>query len=248
MTVDEVVRALAEAPRLLLMSDYDGTLAAIVTDPNGALPDPEALTALEDLVSLPDTVVAVVSGRPLAELRRFLDVPELILIGGHGAESDRGTDLDPGRAALLGEVVAGLEEIAGEAEGAWVEVKPTSAVLHVRQVVSGSGRLVAMALEGPGRLGGARSFTGKEVVEVSVSERDKGAAVRDLRTAHPGGLACFVGDDRTDEDAFAALTPPDIGVKVGEGDTVAEVLLPGQEDVAGFLASVAQHRRARLTR
>ena len=247
MSIGSAVVALAAAPRLLMMTDYDGTLSPLVADPRRALPDVATKSVLGELAALPDTVVAVVSGRRLSDLVAFLDVPELLLIGGHGAETGEPVELDDARRLALGRVVSELEGIAGLAEGAFVEVKETSAVLHVRQVKPDGERLRALALDGPAHIPGVRVMIGKELVELSVSEMDKGVAVTRLRARYPGGIACFIGDDVTDEDAFAALQPPDFGVKVGQGETSANLRLDGQEEVTPLLQAICRLRKERIS-
>jgi trehalose 6-phosphate phosphatase len=245
VSLETAIRSLAEADSLLVMTDYDGTLTPIVTDPDSAHIDGATASVLAELAELPDTLVAVVSGRRLADLVGFLDVRGLVLIGGHGAETGEPLIIDQDQRMSLDKVVDELEEIARLEEGAFVEVKQTSAALHVRQVANGGMRLVALALEGPGRRPGARVIIGSEVVEISVSDVDKGTAVRGLRARHPGSVACFIGDDVTDEDAFAALGPRDIGIKVGEGHTIAALRLAGQGEVRPFLEEVVALRRGR---
>lgn len=247
MSFDAAVGQLAGAPQLLMMIDYDGTLAPIVADPEMAQLDDATRRVLDEMSRLPDTLVAVVSGRRRADLVEFLDVPGLLLIGGHGAETGEPVELDDADRVTLDGVVTELERIAQLGDGAFVEVKPTSAVLHVRQVKAGGDRLKALALDGPGRIPGVRILPGKEVVEISVSRIDKGTAVRELRARHPEGIACYIGDDVTDEDAFSALDPPDIGIKVGEGETLADLRLGAQDEVMPFLQAICGRRKERIS-
>jgi trehalose 6-phosphate phosphatase len=62
---------------------------------------------------------------------------------------------------------------------------------------------------------------GKEVLELAVTDADKGSALRRLRAETGAAAALYLGDDVTDEDAFRALHPGDLGVKIGTGDTAA---------------------------
>ena len=239
--IDDAARLLAAADPLLLMSDFDGTLAPIAAHPDLAIADPQATGALRDLASLPRTMVAVISGRGRDDLRRLLaEVPGLVLIGGHGAERGAPVSIGDDQRATLDAVVAALEALAAGAVGAFVETKATSAALHVRGTSDADGqRLSAAALRGPGRLPGVRSIEGKGIVELTVSDADKGSAVQAMRADHPGGIAVFIGDDVTDEAGFAALRPPDFGIKVGDGDTAAPLRLPDQASVGPFLEEIA---------
>src|SRR5688572_21572122 len=85
------VGRLARTPTLLVACDYDGTLSPIVDDPSKAAPLPEAVAAIRTLASLPQTTVAVVSGRALRDLATLSRLPsEVHLVGSHGSEFDVG--------------------------------------------------------------------------------------------------------------------------------------------------------------
>src|SRR5215212_719886 len=83
------LEAFVTRDRILLAFDFDGTLAPIVEDPETAEPEPLAAEAIKALAGLPRTHVAVISGRPLEQLRRLIDhLDGVALVGSHGAEID----------------------------------------------------------------------------------------------------------------------------------------------------------------
>jgi len=86
---------------------------------------------------------------------------------------------------------------------------------------------------------------GKDVVELTVLEANKGSALLELARASESEATLYVGDDVTDERAFAALDPAsgDLTVKVGDGDTVATQRVPGPEAVVELLELLVHHRR-----
>jgi trehalose-phosphatase len=220
---------LARVPRLLVASDYDGVLAPIVTDPAEAVPLPGVVEVLADLAALPGTAVAAVSGRGRADLAAVSGLPpEVLLVGGHGSEfGEDGPRLAPEQAQLRARVEAAVRELAAGRDGVRVEVKSASVVLHTRTAdreVAASA--AAAALAGPGTWPGVHATTGKEVVELSVVATHKGTAVEALRTRSGAGAVLFLGDDVTDENAFAALRDGDVGVKVGPGETAAGFRVP----------------------
>ena len=225
---------------LLLATDYDGTLAPIVGDPAAAFPDPNATTALGELAALPDTHVAIMSGRARAELERLVGpLPGVRLIGGHGAEWD---DLDATPEA--GELASRLQNVADRFPGAVVEAKPTGAAFHYRQVDDDDGALAAeAAIDAAGELA-ARVVHGKRVVELSTSNTDKGAALARLRKELAPDVTVFIGDDVTDEDAFLTLGPEDVAIKVGPGETAAAWRVADQSSVAGLLDEIVGLREA----
>jgi len=233
-----VLDSAVEARVLLVACDYDGTLAMIVDDPAAAHPDPRAIQALRDLAALPNTVVAIISGRARAHLAGFLgDIPGAVLIGGHGGEWEDGRSTPQAEALAVR-----LEVIAGGFPGATVEPKPTGAAFHYRLVDDDTAEDAASAaIVGAADLA-ARVVRGKRVVEFSISDADKGSALQRLRGEISPDVIVFIGDDVTDEDAFAALRPSDIAVKVGEGETIAAWRLPGQTDVAPLLEELSTRR------
>jgi trehalose 6-phosphate phosphatase len=242
---------IAFAPVLLVASDYDGTLAPIVTDPKRAFPHRETLVAVKKLASLPNTHVALISGRSLQDLSALTGSPSAVrMIGSHGSEFDVGfaRTLPPPTVELLGRVTAEIEAIAGRAEGVIVETKPASVAFHYRNVSSAeiAAELLDAVLHGPGAHPGVYVRRGKMVVELSVMATDKGAALDDIRTQTGASVAVYLGDDVTDEDAFKVLRGPDLAVKVGEGESSAKARLNDTAEVARFLAALAERRGAWL--
>lgn len=222
---------LARLPRLLVASDYDGVLAPIVADPALAYPLPAGTTALGRLAGLPGTTVALVSGRSRADLARLTRgrLPAAVeLVGSHGSElAGSHVRLDPDQVALRDRLAGALAEIIKEQPGVWVEDKPVSLAMHTRPAPPEVGTAVrAAVLAGPGSWPGVHVTTGKEVVELAVAAADKGVAVRALREAAGADAVLFLGDDVTDENAFAVLSGPDVGVKIGPGDTTARFRVP----------------------
>jgi trehalose 6-phosphate phosphatase len=227
----EAVAALARRRPLLVASDYDGVLAPLVGDPSAAVPLPGVGAALQRLAAHDDVVVALVSGRGVADLRAVSGFEgPYRWIGSHGAEYD---------GPLTGELAASRDALADRlaplvaaVPGARLEVKPASVAVHVRQVAD---RAAAAALLREARALVDSSLTvkpGKEVLEVAVTDADKGTALRRLITEIGPASTIFLGDDVTDEDGFRALGPSDATVKVGDGETAARHRVP---DPAGAL-------------
>lgn len=232
---------------MLVASDYDGTLAPIVEEPERAFPAGNALRALGGLGELRDTRAAIISGRSWGELRRLSGGPRnVVLVGGHGAETGPGQEPRDGgdEAAGLLEVSAALEKIAAKFAGANIERKATGVAFHFRKVDPGLvDEALRMVEAGPGRDTRLHKRHGKKVVEFSASAVDKGMALGRIREECGAEATVFLGDDLTDEDAFAVLGPEDVGVKVGPGASGAGHRLAGQEQVGALLASLLELRR-----
>jgi trehalose-phosphatase len=219
--------------RLLAAFDVDGVLAPIVSHAADAALLPGVLDALIALAAL--TPVGVVSGRAVENLERFGFPESFLVAGSHGAER-RGVPLAP-LSALERQRLGRLHSLAaraaaGAGSGAWVETKPTSVVLHVREADAERGDA---ALEELARLAalvsGADVRRGHAVVELATRPATKAAAIGAMRLDLPPGPVLYVGDDITDEDVFASLTPIDVGVRVGPGATAATRRLRDPQDV-----------------
>ncbi|CAN5170756.1 trehalose-phosphatase [soil metagenome] len=244
------LRELARTKQLLVALDFDGTLAPEVDEPEKARALPEARAAVLRLNEMPHTRVALVSGRALKSLINVADLPDsVLLIGSHGIElrldnPDDNVSLDTAefkRVDVLGEV---LGEVADSFDQVWLEEKPAGFALHTRLATEHNSRiahLVALS-ETAAELDDLTVRTGKNVLEFSVRSTTKGEAVEHLRKYTKATAVFYAGDDVTDEDAFAALDADDVGLKSGEGSTLANFRVPGPIDVARALNLLADLR------
>lgn len=248
--LEAAVDRLSREPVLLVASDFDGTMAPIVENPEDARPHREAIVALTLLASLPRTHVAVISGRALSDLSAMVGMPGHVhLVGSHGSEFDPGfhSALPDGVRALRDRIGSMLEEIAGGVAGLRLEFKPASVAVHYRQASRDDATRALEAVRlGPGSLPGVQVKHGKEVVELCAVETDKGRALETVRHRCGAGATLFLGDDVTDEDAFRTLRDPDLGIKIGPGETAARHRVDGTEDACRVLARLAELRAAWL--
>lgn len=245
-TLAALIDEIARTPLLLVASDFDGTLAPIVAEPAAAEADRESVVALKALAAMPQTHVAIISGRSLEDLaRRARDVDEAHLVGSHGSEFEVGfaTPISPDAAALHQRLTARLRELTDLGPGLSLEVKPASLAFHYRNAADPAARQAVDAiLRGPAAWPGVHVRQGKKVIELSVVETDKGLALRRIRQRVGATAVLFLGDDVTDEDAFATLSGPDISVKVGPGESAARFRAADTLDVARILARLAERR------
>lgn len=240
--LQHALTAIAETPRLLVTSDFDGTLAPIVNNPADARPLPAAADALVALSGLPDTTAALISGRARDVLRELSGMPDSVaLVGSHGAEFDTGfvREIDT---ALLNTMITTLRGIAADRPGVTVETKPASVALHVRNASAADGDSALAAARAAAQSWDAHATAGKAVLEFAVIVTDKGEAIDTLRDRHGATAVVFLGDDVTDEKAFARMREADIGVKVGPGDTLAPYRVDSPEDVADVLRFLVSAR------
>jgi trehalose 6-phosphate phosphatase len=238
---------LGASQRLLVCTDYDGTLAPIAPRPEQAELLPGALNLLQELGRLPDTRVAVISGRPLDELRRHSGLsPPISLAGSHGAELP-GCDSDNGlskRESKLDILEAALAPICAPYPGAWIERKPFGLAVHIRNCTEWDAELVIRKLRAlPAVWPIMQRMEGKAVIEFSLSRAKKGDAVRFLRDSWSANArVIYFGDDITDETVFETLEGVDVGVKVGGGPTRAHYRVTSESMVLNALAVLLQYR------
>jgi trehalose-phosphatase len=241
------VARIARVPLLLIACDYDGTLAPIVEDPTRAVPLPEAVTAVRALAALPQTTVAVVSGRALRDLAALSRLPsEVRLVGSHGSEFDIGfvERLAPELVDLRARLLAELQQIARQRPGVRLETKPASVAVHMRAAAPEVAAEVEQAIRlGPAAWPDVHVTHGKAVIELSVISTHKGTAVDALRTTLSASAVLFIGDDVTDENAFANLHGPDVGVKIGPGQTRAPFRVGDPLEAARVLGMLLETRR-----
>jgi len=183
--IDAALRAaladIARVPQLLIGCDYDGTLAPLVDDPSAAGPLREAVAAVRALAAVPQTVLAVISGRALRDLATLSRLPsEVHLVGSHGSEFDLGfiQRLAPEQRALHARLEAELAAIVREQPGVRLESKPASIAVHVRGADHEvSERVLEAVRTGPATWPDIHVTHGKEVVELSLLATDKGAVI-----------------------------------------------------------------------
>ena len=237
--------SMGTARPLLLCTDYDGTLAPLAPHPEQARLLPGVSELLNRLARLPDTRVAIISGRSRDNLRGHsgLDEP-ILLVGSHGAELPGHSQ--PGCAEQqLDALEALLAPICATAPGAWLERKPLGIAVHVRQASApDASRILAETRTALGERPSLHVMEGKAVLELSLSRMNKGDAIGLLRAewARADQVVIYLGDDVTDETVFAALGPEDVGIKVGAGSSRASYRVGSEQDALNVLALLWQLR------
>jgi trehalose 6-phosphate phosphatase len=243
--LDELARRIETARTLALFLDFDGTLVPLQDSPDKVQLPARLRKRLLALSNRENWIVAVVSGRQRSDLQERVGVPGLVYAGNHGLEiSGPGfVFIEPtaiGYRDKILEFAKVLENRIKEIPDAWLEDKGLTLSIHSRLVAPNQAddlrRIVHAALENA-----SHPFlltTGDHVYEIRPRvDWDKGAAVRWIRErmGMPDALSIYIGDDRTDEDAFAAL-PEGITIKVGETtESSAGFHLPGPAEVERFL-------------
>lgn len=250
---DALLAPLAATERLLVALDVDGTLAPLGDEPMRVRMLPEARRAVLALAALPDTTVALVSGRTLQDLQvitEHSDDSPLMLAGSHGAEywipgeGEQPSSEDAATIALRDALRARAEELVDLLPGAWIEPKAFGFAVHTRLADAATSRAANAAVDAlmSDEAAHWRRRTGRDIIEYASRDEGKDTAVRLLRERSGATAVLFAGDDLTDEDALASLGPNDLGILVGDRDTHARARVPGIPELAAVLARLAQLR------
>src|SRR6266480_617261 len=250
---EQITHAWKESPvariqpaEVLLVTDFDGTLADIVQDPAGARAQPEALAAIHELVRLLADVV-VLSSRPPAQLESLVPLSGVRLIGDSGLALPRHALKE-----ALDRFNADASKILERIPGAWLEVKPASTAIHFRNTDMTGEQMLALLRP---LLDGARlsAWLGRKVVEVHAPKAGKGSALAALLPGEdPGGIVCF-GDDENDRSLFeyvSALDIPHMAVGVWSAEAPpdlferCDLVVPGPAGATAVLREIVEWARA----
>ncbi|HOO78103.1 MAG TPA: trehalose-phosphatase [bacterium] len=249
-------RLLEEAEHIFLCLDYDGTLTPIVRNPGAARLARSTRERLRKLAEKPHFTLAVISGRALEDVRGRVGLPDIVYGGNHGLEI-RGPGINylnstARRARPVLKTAKGrLARRLASTAGAFVEDKGLTLSVHYRNAAPSSWKhlreIVCETVRPFRSRRELRLSEGNRVIEIRPpTPWGKGNAVSFLRrnlAARWAGvqpLTVYVGDDRTDEDAFAALGTGDISVRVGPDSltTRARYRLAGVGEVKLFLSQL----------
>jgi trehalose-phosphatase len=249
---------LSRARRVLVGTDFDGTLAPIVPRPEAAAPLPEAVTALGELARRRDLRVAVISGRALSDLRARCPVPGAWYLGGHGNEISPelpaadagGSEQARGHAAMWRALANASERLRARLPdwpGVRLEAKPFSLAIHFRQAPQWA-EPIHEAVSALADEGGLRVLFGRRIAELLPADAlNKGQALLRLRRRLGCDLAFYFGDDTTDEDVFRIDREHTVGIKVlhaegADGTTAAEFSVASPREVAAAFSAIAAVR------
>jgi len=231
-------------PGTLVALDFDGTLARIVRNREHARLGRLTRRALARVAAV--YPVAILSGRAAADVAARLEgIPVRWIVGSHGAEWPGSRQVGTWRAEVRSWRRALRAPLAG-VRGVDVEDKGLSLAVHYRAAAAprDAARIVARACAG---MPGARAIRGKMVLNlVPAAAGDKGSALARLARRSRAARVLFVGDDVTDEAAFAANLPvPFLPVRVGRArDSAARYCVENRAGVDRLLRRLAAMRKA----
>ena len=253
------LEALASAPaQALIATDYDGTLAPIVSDPAAAYVHPAAITALRRLAGSVGTL-AVITGRPAAqavELGGLASVPGLIVLGHYGwerwAAGRTAAPATPPGVAEARRELPGLLRAAGAPDGTRTEDKGYALAVHTRGTADPDAALARLRgpLQALAERVGLAVEPGRRVIELRPPGMDKGVALRELTAERAARSVMFCGDDLGDLPAFAAVRAlraagiPGCAVASASAESpqvaaAADLVVNGPDGIVALLAAIA---------
>lgn len=237
---------------ILLMLDFDGTLAPIRPRPEMAKLSANTLNLLDRLGRSPDIIMAIISGRKLVELKKLVPIPGIYYAGCHGLEiSGPGIKFTHPRAKAampdLRALLKDLKKLKSKIPGVLIEDKGLSVAIHFRNAAQENisilkERIAGRATKYPRLL----CQSGRKVYDFRPDVGwDKGEAVKLLvkKLYHKRPFPVYIGDDTTDEDAFRALRGIGLTILVenperGRSRTSAVYRLASPAKVLTFLRSL----------
>jgi trehalose 6-phosphate phosphatase len=228
---------------IAVLLDIDGTILDIAPTPSAVIVPTSLRQTLTRLSRETGGALALVSGRSLADIDHLFAPLRLPAIGGHGAEfrlSANDTRETEHAHPLDGRLRNRLAELAVGAPGILVEDKGYSLAVHYRLAPEQEGRVkqAVAAIQADWPKEPIEVLPGKSVVEIKPAGFHKGGAIRELMRHHPfaGRRPVFVGDDTTDESAFAVMPEfQGMGFSVGRCVSGTAHCFPAPSDVRRWL-------------
>jgi trehalose 6-phosphate phosphatase len=231
--------------RTAIFLDFDGTLVEFAERPDLVQLSPVTRDALTRIYAALGGALAVITGRDISDVDKFLEPLHLPIAGVHGMKR-RSTDGLVHGPVVDARIVAALSDrlqpFVGRSEGLLLERKPGSIALHYRARPDLEAECVAAMDDAVHGVEGIHLIRGKMVIEAKADASDKGGAVEGFLSEFPfaGRTPLFAGDDVTDEDAFAAVNSRQgISVKVGPGETRARYRADSIPEFLDWLQGVA---------
>lgn len=250
---ESLASAFAKAENPLIMLDYDGTLREFTIRHDEASPTDEILNLVASLSSLRDTSVYINTGRDRNTIGDWFEGVDVSLIAEHGSWTKEKGQPNWERAgeepdlSWQAEAMPILEDYKSRTPGVQIEKKSSGLVWHYREAEADIGEFQSLALTThlENTLAGApvEILTGSKIVEIRQYGIDKGRAYSHVAsTTGPYDFVLAIGDDRTDEDLFAAIGEDGYTVHVGPGGSIAASSLHSPGSVRRFLALLVKAR------
>ena len=230
--------------------DFDGTLVDIAETPDAIVVSSDLVDLLGRVRSHAGGAVAVVTGRRIAEIDRYLSPLVLPTAGLHGIERRSAEDAAVVELPKSGQVRIlrdRLERSRLLQNGVSLEDKGSGIAVHYRQAPEAEAEVKTALRDATADLEELHLIEGKMVVEAKRGDVNKGTAIGAFMEIPPfeGRTPVFLGDDVTDEDGFRIVSGMGgVAIKVGDGATSAPYRLDGSIDVMEWLDRLTRPERS----
>jgi len=242
----DLAHAFADPAGVALFLDVDGTLLHFADTPDAVTIERATVELLRRACAATGGALALITGRPIADVDRLFAPLALPAAGQHGFERRDAAGAwhrHAPRPPELAAVRADLDAFVAAHPGVLIEDKGLTVAVHYRRAAGAAAAVTALAERLVGRAGGALAIQhGKMVVELQPAGRDKGTAIAEFMSEAPfrGSTPVFIGDDLTDEYGFSIVNGlGGVTVKVGDGATEARARLPDVDAVRLWLERLA---------
>jgi trehalose 6-phosphate phosphatase len=227
-----------------LFLDFDGTLVDLAARPEDVIVPPQLIETLWKLHSLSQGALAIISGRPMAQIDHFLQPLQLPAAGTHGMER-RSADGKLTRlpAPDTARLLARLKPLVDDNPGLLLELKQGAVALHYRHAPELEQICIQAITAALAPESGFTLLRGKMVLEAMTSGVDKGQAIAAFMAESPfsGRRPVFAGDDVTDESGFSWVQSEQgkgLGIKIGAGPSVARARVTSPADLHAVLFGI----------
>lgn len=241
-TQQKLVQAFAKAKNKMIFLDYDGTLVAFNEKPDLAIPDAKLLSIIDRLCKLPNTDVAIVSGRDQAFLDKWFAKLPITLVAEHGHYIKRkGAEWNgsvTGKKEWMADVLPIFEKFTDRTPGTFIEEKHNSLVWHYRKTDPelAPGRVVEIKTVLSSLISDEVTILDMDkALEVVDRQVNKGSAVFEIKNQGDYDFILCIGDDVTDENMFVSLPDHAYTVKVGRKPTAAKYYIESVAQVKALL-------------
>ena len=242
---------LLDKKKILLMLDYDGTVVPIARTPAQAVLPASSKKVLDILVKDPSVRLAFISGRSLSEIKKMAGISGIFYAGNHGLEiKGPGINFVHKKASKLSRDLRSLfEELSKKLcayKGVLIEDKNLSISVHFRLASAADEKSIKSEVKASVDRNKFRLAGGKKVLEIRPKEKwNKGNAANFLADKFKSFFPVYIGDDRTDEDAFSALKNKGLTIFVGQpGKSAAHYFLKDHKEVLRFLKMIGKRNKA----
>jgi trehalose 6-phosphate synthase/phosphatase len=241
----QLLQAFNKANKKMIFLDYDGTLVDFNEKPGLAIPDVKLLQMIDALCALPNTDVAIVSGRDQAFLDKWFSSLPVMLVAEHGHYVKRKGGEWMGTASSnkdwMADVMPIFETFTDRTPGTFVEEKHNSLVWHYRKTDPelATGRVVEIKTVLSSLISDKLTILDMDkALEVVDRQVNKGSAVFEINSQGAYDFTLCIGDDVTDENMFVSLPEHAYTIKVGRKPTSAKYYIENVSQVKKLLSSI----------